>query len=287
MARLSDYDVSTAFKARVKSNERITNPDSKEEVRNIEFEVAEGDLSFVEGQSVGVIVPGPHDHGVNEHFRLYSIASTRQGEDGGGHVISLCVRRCFYIDEYSGEQYKGIASNYLCDLGPGDEITMTGPYGRAFVPPADKTCNLLMVGMGTGIAPFRAFVKHIYDVKGGWEGKVRLFFGASTGMEMLYMNDARNDFDQYYDQETFKAFQAVSPRPALGAEVALDKTIEEHADEVWSMLQDPKTYVYVAGLEKARDMLDKAMGNVAGSGLQWEQKKNEIKGANRWFELLY
>ncbi len=287
MARLSDYDRSTAFKAKVVSNERITAPASKEEVRNIELELVDGQLSFVEGQSVGVIVPGPHEHGVKEHFRLYSIASTRQGENGNASTISLCVRRCFYIDDYSGEEYKGIASNYLCDLGKGDEITLTGPYGRAFVVPGDKTCNLLMVGMGTGIAPYRAFVKHIYETKGGWEGQVRLFYGASTGMELLYMNNERDDFGQYYDEKTFKAFKALSPRPALGADVALDKAIEENAGEVWSLLQDPKTYVFVAGLEKAGEQFDKAMSRVAGSPLQWEQKKNEIKGANRWFELLY
>ena len=97
----------------------------------------------------------------------------------------------------------------------------------------------------------------------------------------------RDDFGQYYDEKTFKAFKALSPRPALGKDVALDKAIEENAGEVWGMLQDPKTYVFLAGLTKAGEQFDKAMSKVAGSALQWEQKKNEIKGANRWFELLY
>ena len=144
-----------------------------------------------------------------------------------------------------------------------------------------------MIGMGTGIAPFRAFVKHIYATKGGWKGKVRLFFGARSGLEAIYMNDEKNDFAQYYDEETFKAFQALSPRPHMEDDIALDKAIEEHAEEVWAMLKDPKTYVFVAGIEKVSDTLDKAMANVAGSEAQWQQKKAEIIGSNRWFELVY
>ena len=43
--------------------------------------------------------------------------------------------------------------------------------------------------MGTGIAPFRAFVKHLYRDIGDWRGQVRLFYGARSGLELLYMND--------------------------------------------------------------------------------------------------
>ena len=135
------------------------------------------------------------------------------------------MRRCFYIDDISGERYPGLASNYLCNAEPGDPIQIAGPYGSRFFVPDDSKANLMMIGVGTGIAPFRAFVKHIYEVRGGWEGEVRLFYGAKTGMELLYMNDVRKDLSLYYDEKSFKAFEAVSPRPHFDAPPDLEKLL--------------------------------------------------------------
>jgi hypothetical protein len=67
-------------------------------------------FSYVEGQSIGVLTPGPHPFGNAQHLRLYSIADPRSAGEGG--EIAICVRRCFYIDEVSGERYKGISSNH-------------------------------------------------------------------------------------------------------------------------------------------------------------------------------
>ena len=94
-----------------------------------------------------------------------------------------------------------------------DLITFTGPYGDAFVIPEDPETNLLMIGTGTGIAPFRAFIQHIYEKQPNWRGKVRLFYGARTGTETLYRNDLKDDLTNYYSRETFEAFEGLSKRP--------------------------------------------------------------------------
>jgi ferredoxin--NADP+ reductase len=283
--RLSDYDISNPFAAKVVESERITPEESDEEVRHIVLEVTDPAFDYVEGQNIGVLAPGQKDVGQDVHFRLYSIASS-PGEYGDNR-FAIAVRRCFYIDEFSGEKEAGVASNYLCDKTPGDEIKITGPYGGAFALPEDPRINLLMIGMGTGIAPFRAFSKRIYREKGGWQGKVRLFFGAKRGLELLYMNDVKNDFANYYDEESFKAFEALSPRPAFNEPAALDRTIEQNAQEVWEMIQDPMTNVYVAGLEQAQEQLDKAMAKIAGSEEAWRRTKDDLKSKGRWFELIY
>jgi len=144
-----------------------------------------------------------------------------------------------------------------------------------------------MIGMGTGIAPFRGLIRTIYEKHGGWEGKVRLFHGARTGLEQLYMNDANNDIGNYFDQPTFKAFQAVSPRPAFNAPIAMDKLLEQNAAEVWEIVNSPDSRVYVAGMTQMRDMMVRAMAASAGSPEAWASKHNELVAAGRWLEVLY
>jgi ferredoxin--NADP+ reductase len=244
-------------------------------------------FNYLEGQSIGVLVPGPHSFGNTHHMRLYSIANARQGEDQNFAELALCVRRCFYIDEVSGERHPGVASNFLCDRKPGDEILIVGPYGRQFLAPKDPSCNLLMIGVGTGIAPFRAFLKHIYSERKDWQGKVRLFYGANSGLDTLYLNDKNDDLTLYYDEETFAAFQALSPRPHLDEPVDMASAIKAHAEEVWAMIQNDKTYVYVAGLSRLEEQMDEALSEIAGSEEAWKEKKKELITSKRWSTLFY
>jgi ferredoxin--NADP+ reductase len=220
-------------------------------------------------------------------MRLYSIASSRQGEDKNMAELSICVRRCFYIDEVSGERHPGVASNFLCDCRSGDEILIVGPYGRQFLAPRDPSCNLLMMGVGTGIAPFRAFLKHIYSERKDWQGKVRLFYGANSGLDQLYLNDKNSDLTLYYDEETFEAFQALSPRPHLDDPVDMASAVKAHAEEVWAMIQNDKTYVYVAGLARLEEQLDEVLSDIAGSEEAWKEKKTELIESRRWATLFY
>src|SRR5215472_13393044 len=101
---LSEYDISNPYTATLVTSERITPADSSAEVRHLVFQLPESDFDYVEGQSIGVLAPGPHEFGNAHHLRLYSIASPRQGENGRDRTISICVRRCFYIDEINGER---------------------------------------------------------------------------------------------------------------------------------------------------------------------------------------
>jgi len=271
------------YSATLVRSQRITPESSKEEVRHMVFRTGERAFACKTGQSIRVMAPG--QFGNKFHVRLYTIADPDKETDEGTE-FTLCVRRCFYVDEYSGEQYKGVASNYLCDLKPGDNIAFTGPIGLAFPVPASRSADLLMIGMGTGIAPFRAFIRHLYENLGGWDGKVRLFYGARTGLEMLYMNEQNNDLANYFDEKTFKAIQAVSPKPHFDAPVALDKAIERNATEVWEMLQKPDTQVFIAGMETMLKGVEKALSDHVGAA-EWARKRNELVSSGRWNEVLY
>ncbi|MCB0572244.1 MAG: hypothetical protein KDC66_20900 [Phaeodactylibacter sp.] len=284
MAHLADFNTEKKYKAAVKKTTRLT-PQDTEEVREIVLAVQSGFECQVD-QSFGVLVDAPSEFGNRAHLRLYSVADLPARENGA-QLITMLVKRCSYVDDFSGELYHGVASNYLCDRKVGDEITVTGPFSLPFAVPEDKSSNLILIGMGTGIAPFRSFIKHIYKNVGDWKGKVRLFYGARSGLELLYLNDKDGDLTNYYDEATFEAFHALSPRPHWSDPIALDEAIEERASEIVDMLSKTNTYVYVAGYEKIREMLDKAFSNILGSKEKWETRKAELVAGKKWAEVIY
>jgi ferredoxin--NADP+ reductase len=283
MAHLTDFDTEQQFKATVRKTERMT-PAETEEIREIVIEVPGFECQV--DQSFGVLVPIKNEWGSTVHHRLYSAADLPD-RSNGNPLITMLVKRCSYVDDFSGERYDGVASNYLCDRKVGDVITITGPHKLPFVVPEDKTSNLILIGMGTGIAPFRSFVKHIYKNVKDWKGKIRLFYGARSGLELLYLNDKDGDLTSYYDEETFKAFHALSPRPHWEDPIALDKAIEERAAEIVEMLNQTNTRIYVAGYQKINDMLNKAFSNILGSKEKWETRKAELVAGKKWAEILY
>lgn len=287
MTHIRDLDTSRRLTARVLETERITPESHREEVRHLLLEVDAPGLDFDGFETVGVLIVGPEDVGTPELMRLYAIAGTTVGADDALPRIELCVRRCFYIDEFSGEEYPGIVSSWLCDLDVGDELLLTGPFGNAFQVPDDPASNLVMIGHGTGIAPFRTLVRRIYDSGTDWLGKVRLFHGARTGLEMLYRNDVNQDLGLYMSNETFQAIEALSPRPHFGEPVAFDRALTDNAGEVLEMIRDDKTHVYVAGLRQIASQLDDAFSDILGSKAAWAARKDEMRAAGRWQELLY
>ena len=287
VTHLEDYDTEHRFQASLVSSERITTEASGIEVRELTLDIQKPDFEFQLGQSVGVLAPGTKEFGQEYHFRLYSVADLPERGGGGLPRIKIAVRRCSYVDKYSGEEYPGVSSNYLCDLRAGDRITMAGPYGLAFEVPEEMDANLILIGTGTGIAPFRAFVKHLYQNVPKWKGTITLFYGARSGLELLYMNDERDDFTQYYDSDTFEAFKALSPRPSWAAPIDWDAALAERGEKLWELLGQPNTYVYVAGLEKMRGELDYAFDKIAGSEEKWARRRAELAAGGRWVEVLY
>ena len=129
--RLEEYDTEPRYQATVVSSERITPEQSSEEVRELVLDVDREDFPYQIGQSIGVLAPGSPEFGNKHHFRLYSVADLPAAGEAGMPRLRIAVRRCSYVDEYSGEEFKGIASNFLCDLKSGDKLTVAGPYGLA------------------------------------------------------------------------------------------------------------------------------------------------------------
>ena len=166
---INTYKNKEPFTGSVVSCKRIVGPQCPGEVCHIVIN-HNGDMPYWEGQSFGVIPPGTNPkNGKPHNVRLYSIASTRYGDDMTGKTGSLCVRRATYwCPEMNAEDpaKKGICSNYLCDSKPGEKLAMTGPAGKVMLmPESTPEADLIMVATGTGIAPYRGFMRRLFTEK--------------------------------------------------------------------------------------------------------------------------
>lgn len=144
-----------------------------------------------------------------------------------------------------------------------------------------------MIGTGTGIAPFRGFIQQIYRHNRGWHGQVRLYYGATTGMDLLYRNDELDDLANYYDRDSFKAFRAVISKPLASEGETLDAVIAGHAEDIWELMQDANTHLFLAGLSRVVDAFDERMQRVAASPSAWRETKAWMRAEGRWSELTY
>lgn len=155
--------------------------------------------------------------------RLYSISSSPLAHAGQVHLTVGAVRY-----EKDGRARKGVCSTFLAERAkPGEaRIGVFVHANKAFRPPADASRPMIMVGPGTGIAPFRAFLHH------------RLASGA-TGKNWLFFGDQRAATDFLYQDEL----------------TALMKTdVLTRLDTAFSRDQAEKIYVQTRMLENATEL---------------------------------
>ncbi len=263
-------------------------------VNHITFDLAGGDpqLHYVEGQSIGIIPDGTDAKGKPHKLRLYSIASTRHGDNMEAHTVSLCVRQLQY--ELDGATINGVCSSFLCDIEPGAKVKITGPVGKEMLLPEDEEANVIMLATGTGIAPMRAYLRRMFEPaerdKNGWHfrGKAWLFMGVPTTPNLLY--DA--DFEHYLSQfpDNFRYTKAISreQKNAKDGRMYIQDRVLEHADEIFSMIEDPKTHVYMCGLRGMEPGIDEAMTTAAAAkGIDWSELRPQLKKADRWHVETY
>lgn len=172
-------------------------------------------------------------------------------------------------------------------MQPGAKLNVAGPYGIPFPLPQEPDATLILIGTGTGIAPFRTFVKTLHRKHPDWQGVVRLFYGTRNGLDVLYANDPSADVTQYFDQETFDAFKALCPAPHWADPISWDMAYSERGNELLPLMDKPNTYVYLAGREEISHHLDNLFSKLLGSSNLWALKKSELRTAKRWAELLY
>lgn len=289
------YRPNAPFIGKCISNETLVGQGGIGKVQHLKFDLSGGDLKYIEGQSIGIIPPGLDKNGKPEKLRLYSIASTRHGDDVDDKTVSLCVRQLEYKHPESGETVYGVCSTHLCNLKPGDEVKITGPVGKEMLLPDDTDANIIMMGTGTGIAPMRAYLWRMFEAREKavntnyqFNGFAWLIFGIPTTANILYKDTLEAMQAQY--PNNFRLTYAISreQQNAQGGRMYIQDRVAEHADELWSLIKQEKTHTYICGLRGMEDGIDAALTAAAAKeGVTWSDYQKELKKAGRWHVETY
>ncbi len=186
--------------------------------------------------------------------RLYSIASSHDAHPGYVELTVGIVRF-----EYNNRARGGLCTQFMAD-----EIDTSGaPIGvfmsptKSFILPEDKDVDIIMVGPGTGIAPFRAFMEQrVFD---GGKGKNWLFFGDQSSKTEFYYKDT---IETWMDEGDLYRFTTAWSRDQE-EKIYVQHRLKEHGAEVWEWFERG-AYFYICGDKKymAKDV-HKALINIA------------------------
>jgi len=292
---INTYKNKSPFVAKVVSVKRIVGPDATGETCDIVMD-HQGKMPYWEGQSYGVIPPGTNPkNGKPNSVRLYSIASSRYGDDMTGTTTSLCVRRATYwCPELKADDpaKKGVCSNFLCDTKPGDEVTLTGPSGKVMlIPEKEANVDLIMVATGTGIAPYRSFIRRLFVEKTPfgdvYSGLAWLFLGVANTDALLYDDEWQEVLKKYPDN--FRLDYALSREQTnkKGGKMYIQDKVEEYSNEIFERM-DKGAHMYFCGLKGMMPgILEMLEGVAKDKGLDWEDKLKEWKKAGQWHVEVY
>ena len=275
LPHLGLYSLKSPAFGKVVGNLRLTVEDAGSDIRHIVIDFGALALPVLEGQTIGIIPPGTDERGRPHHVRLYSVASPRDGERPGYNNLSLTVKRV--TEDHRGRPVTGVCSNYLCDLETGDEVRVVGPYGGSFLMPNHPGSNLIMICTGTGSAPMRAMTerrRRRRHLKEG--GRLMLFFGARSPGELPYFGPLQGLPKDFIDINL--AFSRVPGEPKR----YVQDMIKERAADVFKLIRDENTYIYVCGLKAMEEGVLQALRDVAAqAGLDWGVLSAELKAQGR------
>jgi benzoyl-CoA 2,3-epoxidase subunit A len=263
--------------ATVVGNVRVTEVGKDYDTHHLVLDFGAMPFPVLEGQSIAIVPPGTDANGRAHHPRQYSIASPRNGERPGYNNVSLTIKRV--LEDHQGRPVRGVASNYLCDLGVGDKCEVIGPFGSSFLMPNHPKSHIVMICTGTGSAPMRAMTEWRRRLRqsGKFEsGKLMLFFGARTKEELPYFGPLQSLPKDFMD--TNFAFSRTAGQPKRYVQDAM----RERAADLAPLLADPNAYFYVCGLKAMEEGVVLALHDIAQqAGLDWDTVGAAMKKQGR------
>ena len=155
-------------------------------------------------------------------YRAYSISSSPKAHVGEVHLTVAAVRW-----NYNKREHRGVCSTYLADRADaGEKVEIFPMKNKAFGIPEDNSAAMIMVGPGTGLAPFRAFLEERREI-------------GATGPNWLFFGDQHRECDFIYEDEL----------------LAMSKSgLLTRLQLAFSRDQDEKIYVQHRMIENGRDI---------------------------------
>lgn len=214
--------------------------------------------------------------------RLYSVASSFAAHPGEAHLLVGAVRW-----ESHGKKRAGVASTYFADRRKiGDPVRVYVKPNRHFRLPADTQRPIIMIGAGTGVAPYRAFVEE--RVEQGAAGKSWLFFGERNyTYDFLYQLEWQEHLASGALSRLDVAFSRDQPE-----KIYVQQRLWERRAELLQWVEDG-AHIYLCGDEKGmgRDvdvMLTRILADAAqGDDEAGRAKLKELAKAGRYQRDVY
>ena len=217
--------------------------------------------------------------------RLYSIASSHDAHPG---FVELTVGIVRY--SHHGRDRGGLCTVYMADeveVNETDVGVFMSPT-KSFVLPADKSTDIIMVGPGTGIAPFRAFMEQrIHD---GGSGKNWLFFGDQSEKTEFYYKES---IESWLDEGHLYEFTTAWSRDQE-EKIYVQHRLKEHGARIWEWFERG-AYFYICGdktymakdVHRALIDIAKEHGGMSDEDATYFIEKTMMKEEKRYLRDVY
>ena len=192
--------------------------------------------------------------------RLYSISSSPLTDPG---LVDLTVSVVRYENRH-GAVRKGVASTFLADAEAGSPVPVFVQRAPHFRPPADPATPMVMVGPGTGVAPFVGFLDERRAL--GHRAANWLFFGEQRSATDFYY---REELDSLRRDGTLTRLDTAFSRDQR-AKIYVQDRMREHGAQLWSWLQEGAHFYVCGDASRMAKDVDRALRDiaVAHGGLQ-------------------
>ncbi|XP_002021672.2 nitric oxide synthase [Drosophila persimilis] len=177
--------------------------------------------------------------------RFYSISSSPRRASDEIHLTVAIVK--YRSEDGRGDERYGVCSNYLSGLQADDELVMFVRSALGFHLPVERTCPIVLIGPGTGIAPFRSFWQEFQLLRELDPAvalpKMWLFFGCRNRDVDLYAEEKER---LVKEQILDRVFLALSREPTIPKTYVQD-LIEQEFDSLYDLIVQERGHIYVCG----------------------------------------